>query len=370
MSKYSFDNFYLNKNNREAFLAARSVVDHLGKTANPLYIYGDTQTGKTHILHAIEQYLQKSYSDLRVVRIRTKDFIDDLIFAIRSSARQEFREKYRTADVLLVDDIHYLAGKDASTEEFISVFNAVFETGGQIVVTGHDSIPGLRKIGVSEMLVSRLEWGRAVEIPSDMLYLNAACKNRDIQILYVHGYLGTGYGHSWSLLCDELDLSKIPYHLDAPDFPLTNTDKMKEKLNKLISRNHYDVIVASSLGAFYAMQIPDIPKIMINVALPDNLMRIKALCTEQNQKLTPDFLESIDNVKSEFFSKTFDADLRKQTFLIYGTEDKTAANEDILSKYYDDQSKVYHIEMGHKLDKNGARKVVELITELASTNNP
>lgn len=171
MTKYSFENFYINKNNKQAFFAARYVAEHLGEAENPLYIYGGVQTGKTHILHAIEQYLNQHNHDLNVVRITTEEFVDDVLNVIRTGRKEdiaEFREKYRKADVLLMDDIQCLANKKTSTAEFIPVFNAVYEAGGQIVITGNDSLRELREKGFPESFVSRLEWGRVVEIPSDM----------------------------------------------------------------------------------------------------------------------------------------------------------------------------------------------------------
>ena len=171
--KYSFDNFYVNKNNKQAFFAARNVAEHLGDTENPLYIYGGTQTGKTHILHSIEQYLHQHKQFLSVVRVTTYEFEDDVLNLIRSNRKDvtaKFRRKYRNADVLLIDDIQELANKKAGTMEFINIFNALYETGGQIIITGNASLKEMQEIGLPETLVSRLGWGKVVEIPSDLQY--------------------------------------------------------------------------------------------------------------------------------------------------------------------------------------------------------
>ena len=173
MTKYSFENFYINMNNKQAFLAARYVAEHLGEAENPLYIYGGVQTGKTHILHAIEQYLNQHNHDLNVLKITTEEFVYEVLNVIRTGHEEEiaeFREKFRSADVLLMDDIQWLANKKTSIAEFILVFNAVYEAGGQIVITGNTSLREMREKGFPESLVSRLEWGRVVEIPSDMQY--------------------------------------------------------------------------------------------------------------------------------------------------------------------------------------------------------
>ena len=173
MTKYSFENFYINMNNKQAFFAARNMAEHLEEAENPLYIYGGVQTGKTHILHAIEQYLHQHNHELNVLRITTEEFVHEVLNVIRTGRKEElaeFREKYRSADVLLMDDIQYLANKETSTVEFIHVFNVVYEAGGQIVITGNASLREMRKKGFPESFVSRLEWGRVVEIPSDMEY--------------------------------------------------------------------------------------------------------------------------------------------------------------------------------------------------------
>ena len=162
---YSFEYFCTNKNNIQAFLSARAVAEQSRDIENPLYIYGSTRTGKTHILYAIEQYINEHKPEVNVVRVSSVDYVEEVIDAIKTRKMNELRKKYRSADVLLVDDIDFLANKELSMEEFHHLFNTLYEGGKQIVITGNASPRELMKEGLSEKLVSRLEWGKIVEIP-------------------------------------------------------------------------------------------------------------------------------------------------------------------------------------------------------------
>ena len=186
-------------------------------------------------------------------------------------------------------------------------------------------------------------------------------KNPPIKILYVHGYLGRGYGESSERIRKEFVSREIPCILDAPSFPVTDPKATKDKIKSLIEENRYDVVVASSLGAFYTMQIPGIKKILVNIALPENLKRIKDSKPEHNPDLSPEFFAKIEKEKDAFFSEVFNDAFRQETYIIYGTRDKIAANEDFFKQYFNDDSRVCHIDMDYKLDVVGAQKVVEII---------
>lgn len=182
-----------------------------------------------------------------------------------------------------------------------------------------------------------------------------------LRILYVHGYLGSAHGHSSELIRHEFDSRGIPHILDAPGFNVTNPIETKKRIISLIETKHYDYVVASSLGAFYTMQIPDIKKILINPALPENLMRIRDLDPNNNCDLTSEFFYEIDREKDVFFSEFFNAEFRQNSYVIYGTRDMIAPNEDFLEQYYNDESRVFHVDMEHKLDEKGAYKVFQII---------
>ncbi len=189
--------------------------------------------------------------------------------------------------------------------------------------------------------------------------------NKIIKVLYVHGYLGSGNGHSSQLIRREFESQGIPVSIEAPQFSVTEPEKMHEVLLKLIEENHYDYVVASSLGAFYVMQIPGIKKILVNIALPDNLRQIKAKDSVNNPNLTSSFLDCIEQEKEHFFAGVFNDSFKHETFVIYGNRDDIAPNEDFFKQYYNNELMISYLDMGHKLDEIGARKVVEIIKSQA-----
>ena len=162
-----FENFFLTDENTEAFKAAQQAAMQPGEIYNPLYIYGGTCTGKTYLLYAIEDFLHKHSPQLKILHVTMETFANEVIDAVREkngANLPDFRSKYRGADVLLVDDVQFLVGKESRMEEFLHTFNALYDAGKQIVITGnHDPIT-LKQEGLEERLAARLLFGRAVEI--------------------------------------------------------------------------------------------------------------------------------------------------------------------------------------------------------------
>jgi chromosomal replication initiator protein len=161
--RYSFSTFVIGKSNELAAAAAHAVAEAPGKTYNPLFIYGATGLGKTHLMQAVAHAVLERDSAPRVLYLGAEQFINEVIESIHGRTMVEFRRQYRTeVDIFLVDDVHFLEGKEMTQEEFFHTFNALHEAGKQIVLTSDRApkeIPGLES-----RLVSRFEWGMVADI--------------------------------------------------------------------------------------------------------------------------------------------------------------------------------------------------------------
>lgn len=161
---YTFDKFVSGTSNQFAFAASQAVANEPAKSYNPLFIYGGVGLGKTHLINAIGLEIIKTKPKMTVIYYTAEKFINELINSIRYQKMEEFRKKFRSADVLLIDDVQFIAGKERTQEEFFHTFNALYEENKQIVVTS-DKFP--REIpGLEERIRSRFEWGLIADIQS------------------------------------------------------------------------------------------------------------------------------------------------------------------------------------------------------------
>ena len=166
-SKFTFDNFVVGSCNQFAHAAARAVATRPSQSYNPLFIYGGVGMGKTHLMHAIGRALIQNFSQMKVVYTSSERFMNEMIQCIRTDRMREFHQHYRTADVLLVDDVQILGGKERTQEEFFHTFNELYDHQKQIVLSS-DSTPK-QTPGLLERLRSRFEWGLLVDVqPPDL----------------------------------------------------------------------------------------------------------------------------------------------------------------------------------------------------------
>ena len=220
-SKYTFDTFVVGDNNDYAHAAALKVAEEPGDTYNPLYIYGGPGLGKTHLMHAIANYIQEHDASKKVIYVTSETFTNDIvvlsvtaIIMKHTMTKQEFRNKYRNVDVLLIDDIQFIAGKDRVQEEFFHTFNTLRENGKQIIISSDKpprDIPFLE-----DRLKSRFEWGLLADI---------SCPDYETRLAILRKK-----AQDENILIDDFILSNIATKIDS------NIRELEGVFNKIVAR--------------------------------------------------------------------------------------------------------------------------------------
>jgi chromosomal replication initiator protein len=177
--KYTFDSFVIGSSNRFAHAAALAVAEAPAQAYNPLFIYGHTGLGKTHLLRAIANYIGTHSAALSVRYVSSETYLNDFINSLRDKRTEGFKQRYRNYDVLLVDDIQFLEGKERIQEEFFHTFNSLYEAGRQIVLSSDRSPRAL--LTLEERLRSRFEWGLTTDIQPPDLETRIAILRRKVQ---------------------------------------------------------------------------------------------------------------------------------------------------------------------------------------------
>ena len=178
MEGYTFDNFIVGKSNEYAYAAAQGVVKNPGsKVYNPLFIYGNSGLGKTHLLCAIGTAIHEARPEARIAFVKGEEFTNQMIRSIKDGTADEFRQKYRSVDLFLVDDIQFIAGKEATQEEFFHTFNSIYESGHQIVITSDR--PPIDMLRLDDRLRTRFEGGLMADVqPPDVETRMAIIRNK------------------------------------------------------------------------------------------------------------------------------------------------------------------------------------------------
>ena len=180
---FTFENFIKGPSNQFAFAAAQAVAANPSGAYNPLFIYGPSGLGKTHLLNAIKIEIQKNHPDFNIVYVDCEKFTNETITAIKTATMEQFRQRYRKADVLLIDDIQFLAGKDSTQEEFFHTFNTLHNDGRQIVIASDRPAKEIKSL--EERLRTRFEWGLTADIQPPDFETRVAIVKRKAELLHL-----------------------------------------------------------------------------------------------------------------------------------------------------------------------------------------
>lgn len=212
--KYTFDSFVVGNNNRFAHAAALAVAEAPATSYNPLFIYGGVGLGKTHLMHAIGNEILRNNRNSNILYVTSEKFTNQLINAIKDNKNEQFRNKYRNIDVLLIDDIQFIAGKERVQEEFFHTFNTLHESGKQVIISSDRPPKDINLL--EDRLKSRFEWGLIADISNADYETRLAILRKKAQID--------------NILIDDEILSNIANRID------TNIRELEGALNKLIAR--------------------------------------------------------------------------------------------------------------------------------------
>ncbi|MGN6501722.1 MAG: chromosomal replication initiator protein DnaA, partial [Pseudolysinimonas sp.] len=177
--KYNFDNFVIGGSNRFAHAAAVAVAEAPAKAYNPLFVYGDSGLGKTHLLHAIGHYAESLYPGIRVRYVSSEEFTNDFINSIANNRASVFQSRYREIDILLIDDIQFLQGKDSTQEAFFHTFNTLHDHNKQVVITS--DVAPKHLTGFEDRMRSRFEWGLITDVQAPDLETRIAILRKKAQ---------------------------------------------------------------------------------------------------------------------------------------------------------------------------------------------
>src|SRR5256714_1387348 len=260
--KYTFETFVVGSCNQFAHAASLAVVDMPSKTYNPLYVYGGVGLGKTHLMHAIGHAIKVRNGNLRLTYISSEKFMNELINAIRYDKTITFREKYRNIDVLLMDDIQFLAGKERTQEEFFHTFNALYDAQKQIVISS--DCPPREIPTLEERLHSRFEWGLIADIqPPDLETKVAILKRKaDLDRINLPDNVALFIASKIKSNIRELEgsLVRLTAYASLKGLPV-DLDLAHEVLRSIIAEESSGVtveLIQKTIAAYYGLKVADL----------------------------------------------------------------------------------------------------------------
>jgi chromosomal replication initiator protein len=260
--KYTFDSFVIGNSNRFAHAASLAVAESPAKAYNPLFIYGGVGLGKTHLMHAIGHYVLKTNPKAKVVYVSSEKFTNELINSIKDDKNVDFRNKYRNVDILLIDDIQFIAGKERTQEEFFHTFNALHEANKQIILSSDrppKEIPTLE-----DRLRSRFEWGLIADIQAPDFETRIAIlkKKADVEKLNIPNEVMVYIASQIKSNIRELEgaLIRIVAYSSLTNKEVS-VDLASEALKDIISNKHTKHItidlIQDVVGSYYNLKIED-----------------------------------------------------------------------------------------------------------------
>jgi chromosomal replication initiator protein len=246
--KYTFDTFVIGNSNRFAHAASLAVAESPAKAYNPLFIYGGVGLGKTHLMHAIGHYISRYNQYLRVLYVSSERFTNELINAIKDDTNEEFRYKYRNIDVLLIDDIQFIGGKERTQEEFFHTFNALYEANKQIIISSDK--PPKDILTLEERLRSRFEWGLIADIQPPDLETRIAILRKKAQIegIHIHDDILVFIADKIASNIRELEgaLNKVVAFSTLSDSEIT-MENVNEALKEILSANKNKILDSKAI---------------------------------------------------------------------------------------------------------------------------
>ena len=294
--EFTFEKFIVGGSNRMAYAAAKAVSEDVGQRYNPLLIYGDSGLGKTHLLYSIANVIRHDKPQSRIVYIKGDDFTNELISAIQTGRNSEFREKYRRADLLLVDDIQFIAGKVQTQEEFFHTFNTLYESGRQIVLTSDR--PPKEMLRLEDRLRSRFEGGLMVDIqPPDYETRVAIVRTKAARLgipLTEEAVIYISENIKANIRQIEGILKKIQAYMDLQGVGAVNMELIQQITKEIIDSEkvYAPEYIIGKVADYYNTT----PEEILGKGKTKNVANARQMCTYLIRKLTGHTLEEIGEI--------------------------------------------------------------------------